>query len=339
MAEEQKMTTALSAWTNSVTDMVVSDFSTNGVEFDAYAKECAMNSMSSIYQLVKSSGVAMNDIDTSNLREIVGQCASLKLNANGYPRECYFQLRKKKMGDKYVQTVEMGVEGAGQEALLRNYGVNVAQTYDWWIVKEGDEFIFPKRKGIETTPPEWEPKGLSQKTIRVVLPVKLNDGSVTYLISERESVKTNLFAHVRNNLMNETFGILKGLNAKGKPKTRYDATPEELLEIDARKEVIYKALRECETVEEMVKCEAAIPYISGAWIDTFESMVIRKMQNNAVKKFPKSFNNMAKESFIQIDETMQNVNDEIKENANTEIFVDAEVVESNGNEVFADVAP
>lgn len=325
---EQTMTTALSQWTNTVTDLVVNDFHTNGVEFDSYAKECAMNSMSSIYQMVKASGVAMNEIDTSNLREIVGECASLKLNANGYPRECYFQLRKKKIGDNYVQTVEMGIEGAGQESLLRNFGVNVDTVYDWWLVKQGDDFVYPKRKGLKMTDPEWEQKGLSQKTIRVVLPIKLKDGSVTYLISERESVKTNLFAHVRNNLMNETFGIAQ---------SRFKATDAQKKQIDDKKEEIYDALRKCETVDDMLACEIARPYISGAWLDTSESMVIRKMQNNAVRKFPKNFDNMAKESFMQMDETYQNAQEEIEENANSVPFDDANVIDVVATEVVNDV--
>lgn len=324
MAEEQKMTTALSAWTNSVTELVVSDFNQNGVAFDSYSKECAMNAMSSIYQIVKGSGVAMNDVDASNLREIVGQCASLKLNANGFPRECYFQLRKKKVGNNWVQTVEMGIEGAGQESLLRNFGVNVKQVYDWWLVKEGDEFVYPKRKGLTLTDPEWEQKGLSQKTIRVVLPIKLTDDSVTYLISERESVKINLFAHVRNNLMNETFGICE---------SRFKATDAQKKQIDDKKEEIYKELRKCETVDEMIKCEAALPYMSGAWVDTFESMVIRKMQNNAVRKFPKNFNNMAKESFMEMDETYQQTQEDIEEQANSEEFADENVFETTATVV------
>ena len=324
MADEQKMTTALSAWTNSVTELVVSDFNQNGVAFDSYSKECAMNAMSSIYQIVKSSGAAMKDVDTSNLREIVGQCASLKLNANGFPRECYFQIRKKKVGDQWTQVVELGLEGAGQESLLRNFGINVKQTYDWWIVKEGDVFTYPKRKGLTLTDPEWEQKGLSQKTVRVVLPVKLNDDSVTYLIAERESVKVNLFAHVRNNLMNETFGICEN---------RFKATDAQKKQIDEKKEAIYAELRKCETVDDMIKCEAAIPYMSGAWVDTFESMVIRKMQNNAVRKYPKNFNNMAKKSFMEMDETYQQTQEEIAEQANAEEFDDENVFESVAKDV------
>lgn len=325
--EKQQMTTALSEWTNAVTGLVTRDFETNGVSFDEYSKTCAMNCMSSIFQLVKSSGVGMNEIETSNLQQIVKDCASLKLNANSYPKECYFQLRKKKIGDKYVQTIEMGLEGAGHESMLRNFGVNVDTVYDFWRVKEGDVFVYPKRKGLEMTPPEWEEKGLSQKTIRVVLPVKLKDGTVTYLISERESVKVNLFAHVRNNLMNETFGVCEN---------RFKATEAQKKQIDAKKEEIYSALRKCETLEEMIKCEIALPYISGAWLDTFESMVVRKMQNNAVRNFPKSLNTMAKTSFIEMDDSYKASQEEIEENENSIPFDDANVVDSTAREVTVD---
>lgn len=339
--EVQKINTAVSQWTNSITSLVTRDFELCGVTFDEYSKQCAMAAMTSIYQLVKDSDKVkdLNSLDTSNLREIVGQAASLKLNANAVPRECYFQLRTKKVGDNYLQVVEMGIEGDGNDAMLRNYGENVDTVYPCWLVKEGDEFSYPKHKGIEMTPPEWEEKGQSQKVIRVVYPIKLKDGTFQYLIAEREGVKVNLFAHVRNNLMNETFGILKGTNSKGKAKTRYDATPEEKKQIDAKKEEIFDALRKCETIEDMLDCEIAKPFISAAWLDTPESMIVRKMRNNAVKKYRKDFNSMAKQSFNQLDETYVSVQEEIAENANSEDFiVDSPAVEVT-DESSADKAP
>ena len=339
--EVQKINTAVSQWTNSITSLVTRDFELCGVSFDEYSKQCAMAAMTSIYQLVKDSDKVkdLNSLDTSNLREIVGQAASLKLNANAVPRECYFQLRTKKVGDNYMQVVEMGIEGDGNDAMLRNYGENVETVYPCWLVKDGDEFSYPKHKGIEMTPPEWEEKGQSQKVIRVVYPIKLKDGTFQYLIAERDGVKVNLFAHVRNNLMNETFGILKGTNSKGKAKTRYDATPEEKKQIDAKKEEIFDALRKCETIEDMLACEIAKPFISAAWLDTPESMIVRKMRNNAVKKYRKDFNSMAKQSFNQLDETYVSVQEEIAENANSEDFiVDYPAVEVT-EEANADKAP
>lgn len=308
-----KMNTAISQWTNSVTDLVVRDFDACGVPFDEYSKQCAMSAMTNIFKLVKDSDKIndLNGLDTSNLREIVGQAASLKLNANAVPRECYFQLRTKKSGDKWIQVVEMGIEGDGNDALLRNYGNDVEKVYPCWIVKEGDEFTYPKRKGIEVEPPTWEEKGLSNKVVRVVYPVKLKDGTVEYLISERESVKVNLIAHIRNNMMNETFGICKD---------RYKATPEQKKEIKEKKEEILRKVRSCETLEDILSCEEAIPFISAAWIDTPEAMFVRKMRNNAIKKFPKNMNSLASSSLMHMDETYKTSQEEIAENENSQPF-------------------
>lgn len=45
------------------------------------------------------------------------------------------------------------------------------------------------------------------------------------------------------------------------------------------------------------------------------------MRNNAIKKYPKNFNSMASESLLQMDETYQQVQEEIAENENSEEFV------------------
>lgn len=323
--EVVKMQTAISQWTNSVTDLVARDFEICGVTFDEYSKQCAMSAMTSIYQLVNDSDKVkdLNSLDTSNLREIVGQCASLKLNANAVPRECYFQLRTKNVGGNFVQVVEMGIEGDGNDAMLRNFGLNVDTVYQCWLVKEGDDFVYPKHKGIELTPPEWEEKGLSQKVVRVVYPIKMKDGTMQYQIAERESVKGNLFAHVRNNLMNETFGICK---------SRYKATDEQKAQINEKKREILDALSSCDTLEDMLACEIAKPYMSMAWIDTPESMIVRKMRNNITKKFTKNLNSMAKQSFNQLDETYVQVQEEIEENANAEEFIPDDVIDADNTE-------
>lgn len=308
----QRNISALSWWSNELTNMVAQDYEDCGLVLDEYSKQCAMAAMSNIFQLVKNSGIDIKNMDTSNLREIVGQAASLKLNANAVPRECYFQLRSFKQGNDWKKKVEMGIEGDGNDAILRNFGENVEMVYPVWIVKDGDDFTYPKHKGIEITPPEWEQRGESEKAGKVVYPVKLKDGSMQYLIAERQGVKTNLFAHVRNNLMNETFGLVKG----GK-KTRYDATEKELEAIAQKKEEIFEALRKCETVEDMLNCPEARPFISAAWLDTPENMIVRKMRNNAIKKFKKNYDTMAQRSFLQMDETYQQVQEEIEANANT----------------------
>lgn len=328
VAQKQEFTTGLSNWTNTITGLVSRDFEQCGVSYDEYAKQCAMNAMSSIFQLVQNTdNTDMNNLNTSNLREVVAQCASLKLNANAVPREVYFQLRSKQINGQWCKMVEMGIEGDGNDALLRQFGNNVDTVYPVWLVKEGDDFTYPRRRGIEVEPAEWTQKGLSDKTVRVIYPVKLKDGTVDYLIAEREPVRTNLIAHIRNNLLNETFGICEN---------RYKATPKQKEQIKAKKEEILSAVRECETLEDILKCEVAKPYISAAWLDTPEAMIVRKMRNNAIKKFPKNLNNMASNSLLQLDETYKASQEEIAQNENSQEFVvedESVVAESEAVEV------
>lgn len=328
VAQKQEFTTGLSQWTNTITGLVSRDFEQNGVQYDEYSKQCAMNAMGAIFQLVQNTDKAdMNNLNTSNLREVVAQCASLKLNANAVPREVYFQLRSKQINGQWVKMVEMGVEGDGNDALLRQFGNGIDTVYPVWLVKEGDDFAYPRRRGINVEPAEWTPKGLSDKTVRVVYPIKLKDGSVDYLIAEREPVRTNLIAHIKNNMLNETFGICAD---------RYKATPKQKEEIKVKKAEILSAIRECETLEDILNCEVAKPYISAAWLDTPEAMIVRKMRNNAIKKFPKNLNNMASNSLLQLDETYKASQEEIAQNENSQEFVvedEAVVAESEAVEV------
>lgn len=336
VAEKKEFTTSLSEWSNAMTGLIIEDYKSCGMKMDDYSKECAMEAMTSIYNLVKNDPKVsgMGTLDTSNLRGIVKRCASLKLNASAYPRECYFQLRNVKVGtdpqtgkDVWQKQVEMGIEGSGYDSLLANYGKDVKQVYPYWVIKEGDVYIPPKHKGLTVTEPEWEEKFLSDKAVRVVYPVKLNDGNITYLSADRDSVKISLMAHVKQNLINITFGICAD---------RYKATEKQKAEIKAKKEEILNALRACKTVDEMLKCEIARPYISGAWLDTPESMIVRKMCNNATKKYPKNYDPMARQAQMEMDEVYQISKSEIEENANSVDFdegvVDSEIVSEESAE-------
>lgn len=326
VVEKKQFTTSLSQWSNEITGLIARDYEACGVQFDDYSKKCALEAMTSIYALVKNDDkVNMSNLDTSNLRGIVEHCASLKLNASAYPRECYFQLRSVKVGNEWQKVVEMGIEGAGYDSLLANYGKDVEQVYPYWVIKEGDTYIPPKHKGLEVTPPEWEENGMSDKAIKVVYPVKLTDGSVTYLSADRNSVKVNLLAHVKQNMMNATFGICAD---------RYKATEKQKEEIKAKKDEILNALRACATVDDMLACEIARPFISGAWLDTPESMIQRKMCNNATRKFPKNYDPMARQAQIEMDEVYQESQEEIANNANTVDF--EEVVEPQSEQETPD---
>ena len=328
----QDFNTQLSYYTNQYTGLMERDFMEHGIVMDDYSKQCVMASMSAIYSLVTSGKEKMNSLKGSNLRQVIGQVASLRLNANAVPRECYFQLRNKQGADNvWYKEVELGIEGDGNDAILRQFGVNVKKVHPVWLVKEGDSFTYPKHKGVEVTPPEWEEKGQSQKVIKVVYPVEMTDGHIEYLIAERDSVKANLMAHVRNNMLNETFGFVTGKKDNGKERTRYDATTEEKKKIKDKKEEILQALRDCDTVDDMLNCDIAIPFISAAWLDTPEAMITRKMRNNAIKKYPKDFNAIASQSLMHLDDTYRQVQEEIEQNENSQDFIVDDIINDGDN--------
>ena len=72
----------------------------------------------------------------------------------------------------------------------------------------------------------------------------------------------------------------------------------------------------------MLECEIAKPFISGAWLDTPESMIQRKMCNNATRKYPKNYDPMARQAQIEMDEVYQAARAEISENANSVDFIE-----------------
>jgi len=314
---EKQFTTALSQWATAYTGLVKRDFADCGVTFNDESKNCAMNAMVAIYQLIKDSGKKPDQFDSNSIRQAVGQAASLQLNASALPAECFFSTRNKKdAAGNWSTVVEMGIMGAGNDAILRNFGVGVAEVYPVWVVHEGDDFEYPSFSGLEINPPRWSPKVWGGKVVRIVYPVKMRDGKVQYLISERESVKVNLLAHIRNNMMNETFGICAD---------RFKATDKQKMEIRDRKQVIMDKAKSCETVDEILNCPELKPFISMAWLDSTESMVERKLRNNAIRSFPKDYNNMARQAVVQVDDVYKANQVEIEDQSNSEeLIIDVE---------------
>ena len=329
MAEQQKkeFTTALSQWSNEVTGLVRRDYEACGIAMDETARALAASTVLALHDVAEQNKMTLSNINTQSIVRVVKQTVSLRLNPNAHPRQCYFLVRKKNIGGEWINVAELGIEGDGNDAMLRNFGVEVKTVYPCWLVKEGDEFTYPKRKGMKMEPPEWEEKGLSNKVVRVVYPILLNDGTEQYLIAERDGVKVNLFAHIKNNLLNETFGLAE--NA-------YKATPKQKEQIKTKKEEIFAELRKCETVDEMLACEIARPYMSPAWLDTPESMIVRKMRNNAIRNFPKDMNSIANRSMLELDDTYKASREEVESEANTVDFEEGEVVEVEAETVDAE---
>lgn len=324
---EQTYETQLAKVNNLYLPMITNQLENNNITLSEYAKTCVVNAISAINGVLDTNGTSWNDkqLDTNGMTQILLNIAALQLNAAANPRECYFQIRSVsvkgvdengKAVTLWKKKVEMGIEGDGFDALVANFGRDVKKVFPHWLVKEDDEFKYPRYVGLELTPPEWQPKG-NGKVIRVVYPIQATDGTVTYYISERADVKKNLIAHINNNMMNETFGFVTGQkkDSYGKmvDRTRYDATPEEKASIDAKKKEILTKAKALD-LDAILDSDEFDKYISPAWKEeqSRESMIIRKMRNNVVKKIPKSFKSSLESEIYNenTDESYKAYNDE-----------------------------
>lgn len=309
--------TGLAKITNTFAPMIESQLMSNGVNMDQYSKQCVINAISSINTVLDSKGITWGDeqLDRNNITQILLNVASLKLNAAASPREVYFQLRNVKIKtsdnkDIWKKQIEMGIEGDGNDAILANFGRNVDKVYPYWLVRENDHFEYPKFRGVEYEPPVWSPTGQGE-VVRVVYPVLHTDKTLHYYISEREDVVKNLIAHMNNNMMNETFGICAD---------RFKATQDQKKQINAKKQEILNRAKGL-GIAALDDPELQL-YISPAWSEyhSRESMLIRKMRNNVVKKIPKDFGS----AFVEMlhdevtDPDFDEVRREIAANANSE---------------------
>ncbi|MGG1638270.1 hypothetical protein [Paenibacillus sp. NRS-1760] len=281
--------TALTKVNDTFLPMIENQLVGNGLNMDQYAKQCVMNALSAINSALDAKQLTFADdqLDKSNVTTILLQIASLKLNAAASPREVFFTIRNVKTGKKennrdvYKKVIEMGVEGDGNDAILSRFGRHVKEVRQYWLVREDDIFEYPSFNGLEMIPPRWTPKGKGP-VVRVVYPVIRDNDIIDYYISEREEVAKNLVAHINNGMMNETFGICAD---------RYNATAEQKKQITAKKSEYLK--KAAELGLGALDDPDLLQWISPAWSEfhSRESMLIRKMRNNAVKKIPKDFGN------------------------------------------------
>lgn len=301
----------------------------HNITFNEYQRVCVLNALSAINTVLESKGITWNDaqLDKSNITQTLLRIATLKLNASAQPREVFFQLRNVKFGNEWKKQIETGIEGDGNDAILRNFGINIKKIGQYWLVREGDDFTYPSFNGFEQAPPKWTPKG-GGKVIRVVYPIMKNDGTCEFWISERADVKKNLIAHINQNLMNETFGICAD---------RYKATEPQKKQIAEKKKAIIDKLSGM-ALDEILDCQDVAPWISPSWSEpqSRESMIERKMRNNATKKIPKNFGNAFAEQMYHeaSDESVASALSERTASANTGDYVDVdfeEVPESTAN--------
>ena len=265
--------------------MIEGQLENHSITMTEYAKVCVVNAISAINDLLVSNGLTFNspELDTSSFTTALMTAATLQLNAKAANRELYFQIRNKKVKengvDVWKKQLEWGIEGDGWESLISKFGRNIEKVYPFWLVRSGDKYTPPKHKGVEFIPPEWEETGVGE-VVRVVYPILYTDGTITFHTCEKDEVLKNLYAHVNQNLMNETFGLCAD---------RRNAKPEEIAKIAEKKREILDSVQ-AKGWEALDDAELS-KYISPSWTEyhSRESMIIRKMRNRICKQIPKDF--------------------------------------------------
>ena len=309
-----------------------------GTDLTPYGKKCAVNCIAGIVMFCKQNDIDISKLDPTLLRLQIQNVAYTELNFASIPSEIYFDIRKSTDSNGEVTySLTIKPQGAGNEKLVRKYGVGLKQgtgLHNAILIREGDEFIMPQFNGLEVSKPVYRPKleNANNKVIAVMYPAEKEDGSVEYLIATRDSVKANLIAQIRQNTMYAFKKIEEYEDKFGNKKTK------EVVDKEVRDQFYAHVdeLAEKMTVDEMLCNEELLTYINPTYTSggSKEAMILRKMKNNALKNYPKEYDNSiiaesVKEMFEEQDKT-------VLERKNVVGTVEAELDEDLNDDVVED---
>ena len=165
-----------------------------------YQALCGYNILNSINALLAREGLdhRSDNVDKASINDAIKFAMVYQLNTDN--KEVFVIIRNVKTASGWVKRIECKPQYKGQLKIIATYGRNVKKVYPEWVVREGDEFTYPMMKGIEVVPPTWTCKSTDGKVVRVVVPIKYDDGFIDYRIAERESVATNIKAQIKQTL-------------------------------------------------------------------------------------------------------------------------------------------
>lgn len=278
-----------------------------GKDFSDYGKQCVINAITALVNYCSTNKIAIADLNPTQLRLTLQNVGYTELNAAAIPSECFIETRKlwveiedektKEKKNKLTYSVALRPQGAGNEKLVRKYGVGIKDLSAPFLVREGDEYTLPGFDGEKITPFKWVRKGLDSKVIMVVYRLTKLDGSTEYLIATRESVKANVVAQIRQSTMYAF--------------TTKDSHGKDILDTEKR-DAFYEELNtyaESHKIDELLT--AYKKYLNPTYVSfgSKEQMLIRKMCNNALKNYPREFadtyTKLAVENmFEDVDETL-----------------------------------
>lgn len=262
--------------------------SSNDIKFDNYQKDIVVNTVRKIGE----NGYDIFAYDQNNVADVLYQTAFLRLNPSATPRHCYFINRDVyESGRRVGSKLEMGIEGEGNDEILRKFGVGIKRdenneavgVHKVWIVREGDEYQEGYFNGIAYTPPTWRPKLLKAgekkgKVLKIVYPIERTNGEVEFWAADREDLQPIILKHIEQNLMGYRKADKDGFNKL--MRELRELTFDEIIDKHQHTEVSFKNYGK----------DFNVRLIQDSYVgSTGEAMTIRKLRNVAIRNFPKNF--------------------------------------------------
>lgn len=271
--------------TNSYVDKIKKFADEVNLEFTNYQKQCVVNAVRKINPLLESQKITWQNLEVDNILTVLQQTAFLQLNPSAIPNECYYITRKyyNKESRSYYFVLEFGVEGAGNDVILRKFGQDVAEVKSY-IVYEGDEFTEGFMDGWDMTLPKHRRTFKSHKPIKAVYLIKKNNDEIDVQYADTEDVKKSLLANAKQNGANDK--LLRQLN---KLKLYEILENEKWLDYEITK----------------TKYNSSETYTTPLFNPSYTSpisqanMIERKLRNHATRKYPKNFNAEAVSNLYQ----------------------------------------
>ncbi len=270
----------------------------SSLKFDDYQKEIVVNTV----RKLQENGFDIMQYEQNNIADILYQTSFLRLNPSAMPKHCYFIERKIYDSGKVVgKKIEMGIEGEGNDEILRNFGVGIRRDkngeavgiHKVWIVREFDEFEDGYYNGIEYTPPKWKakPTPIGKKkgrVIKVVYPIERTNGEVEYWSADRADLQPIILKHIEQNL--SSFARANKERYNEIMAELRDLSFDEILETYGDVVLSFKAWGK----------DNEARMISDSYVgSTGEAMIIRKLRNLATRTFPKNFNTTVMEKIYE----------------------------------------
>ena len=301
----------------------------NELNFSKYQETIVVNTV----RKIQESGFDIYAHDQNNVADILYQTAFLNLNPSAIPRHCYFIERTiytdgKPQGKK----LEMGIEGEGNDEILRKFGYEVKHIHKVWVIRDGDEYQEGYYQGINYVPPTWKPRLLKMgerkgAVLKVVYPIERKDGSVEYWGADREDLQPILLKHIEQNL--STYRKADKVAYNKLMKRLQTLSFDEILNEYNETEISFTYYNKSNTSK----------LISESYVGpTGDPMIIRKLRNVAVRTFPKNFDTTLVEKIYETtfeekynkplieNVTKENLEDEVQEKANTVVVEDKDTI-------------